>query len=238
MTSEIREDELGKSKALLAFETNLEHIKWLINLFGKAPLGMISDVANAIASMQAELPNLDLQEQRRFLEKIQLKIAPLQRTAGPGWIFLENWMIVMIVTFVEAYLEDFLVMIVQLNPSWCSSEATLTLEDLSDNCTVESLRDKICRRWAKGILRSGNPTNWIRRLESFGVRGYRDDLGEDMEKIWERRHEIVHDPNSQLSDEHQHLKRALEYCGHFVEITDLFLVKLGAAKCSATLETR
>src|SRR5262249_39530855 len=180
---------------------------------------MMSDVTTAIAAMQAELPNLNLEDQKRFLEKIELALRPVGRTVGPGWIFLTHWMLVMLVTFVEAYLEDFLVMIVQLNPSWCSSEATLSFEDLSDNCTVESLRDKICRRWAKGILRSGNPTNWIRRLESFGARGYRDNLGNDMEKIWERRHVIVHEPNAQLSDEHQHLKNALDCASHFTEIT-------------------
>lgn len=237
MTSEIKEGESGKSKALLAFETNLDHIIWLANLLNKAPLSMMSDVTTAIDAMQAELSTLDLQDQKRFLEKIELAIRPIQRTVGPGRIFLTHWMIVMLVTFVEAYLEDFLVMIVQLNPSWCSSEATLSFEDLLDNCTVESLRDKICRRWAKGILKSGKPTNWIRRLESFGVRGYQDNLGDDMEKIWERRHLIVHDPTSQLSDAHQHLMRALDYCGHFVEITDSFLVKLEAVKCGATLQT-
>ena len=123
MTSEIKEGESGKSKALLAFETNLDHILWLGDLFRKAPVAMMSDVMTATAAMQAELPNLNLEDQKRFLEKIELACRPVQRTVGPGWVFLKNWMIVMIVTFVEAYLEDFLVMIVQLNPSWCSSEA-------------------------------------------------------------------------------------------------------------------
>src|SRR5262245_21266386 len=119
MTDEIKEGESKKSKALLAFETNLEHILWLVNLFAKAPVAMMSDVTTAIAAMQAELPNLNLEDQKRFLEKIELALRPVGRTVGPGWIFLTHWMLVMLVTFVEAYLEDFLVMIVQLNPSWC-----------------------------------------------------------------------------------------------------------------------
>src|SRR5215831_10569391 len=177
MSSQIRENEPRKSKALAAFETNLDHINWLFSLLINAPIAMQSAVKDAIARMKAELPKLDLQGQKYFLEKIEHAMGPTQRTLGLGRTFLTNWMLVMIITFVEAYLEDFLVMIVQLNPTWCSSEATLSFEDLSDNCTVDSLRNKIYRRWAKGILRSGKPKDWIRRLESFGVRGYRDNLG-------------------------------------------------------------
>lgn len=232
MTSENKKGESRKSKALLAFETNLDHVRFIIRLLArdiKTPQDMLSDVQKTINTMQAELPNLDLQGQKRFLEKIDLAIDSIQPWEA-GKEFLTRWMLVMIITFVEAYLEDFLVMLVQLNPSLCSSEATPSLDDLSENCTVESLRDEIYRRWAKGVLgRPGGRKKWIQRLENFGVRGYRDNIGEDMEKIWGRRHVIVHEPSAQLSDDLDHLKKALDCLGHFVEITDLFLVKFEAA---------
>jgi hypothetical protein len=195
MTSESKKGESGKSKALSAFETNLDRVHFIIRLLARdldAPHDMISDVKKTIRTMQAEFPNLDLQGQKHFLEKINLAIDSIQLWE-PGREFLTRWMLVMIITFVEAYLEDFLVMIVQLKPSFCSSEATLSLEDLSEKCTVESLRDKIYRRWAKGVLRPGGQKKWIQRLENFGARGYRANLGEDMEKIWERRQIIVHE---------------------------------------------
>jgi hypothetical protein len=232
MTSENSKEESGKSNALITFETNLDHLKWLLGLHRKdleTPRAIISDIQNRIVIKKGEIANADPETRKLIVDELELAINSIE-VLSPGWKFLYHWILVMLLTFVEAYLEDFLVTIVQLNPVWCSSEAMYSFEDLIDNPTIESLRDKVARQWAKNILRQGTPKNWIKRLEGFGVGGYPDNFGKNLEKIWDRRNEIVHEPNNQLSDGLKYLKGAIGECGLFVKITDAFLGEFMATK--------
>ena len=72
--------------------------------------------------------------------------------------FLYSWMIVMLVTFAEAYLEDALNLLLASG----LSKASLPLP----------ISDEMKRKWVRDILRSGRPHQWIKKLEEFGVTGY------------------------------------------------------------------
>jgi hypothetical protein len=180
--------ELTKSKALVALEMNLDHIKRITALIkrdSRTASDIFSDASNLISAMKAELANLDCQQQMHSLEQIKVSLTPIRELVF-GWKFLSDWMVVMLVTFVEAYLEDFLVMAVRLNPGWFRSEAAISYNDLLDESTIESLRDKIRRRWARKVLRSDGPSKWIGRLARYGIQGYREHLGAEMQDIWDR----------------------------------------------------
>ena len=84
----------------------------------------------------------------------------------------------MLVTFAEAYLEDVL-------------DSFLT-SSLASSTLPSDLREEFNKKWRKEVMRSGNPSHWIKHLRRFGVRGYSDDLPDQLKQIWDQRHRIVH----------------------------------------------
>jgi hypothetical protein len=125
--------------------------------------------------------------------------------------FLYSWMIVMLVTFAEAYLEDALNLLLASG----LSKASLPLP----------ISDEMKRKWVRDILRSGRPHQWIKKLEEFGVTGYSPALPGEMRAIWERRHAIVHsaEPEVRNTIPYEFLDAA-KVVATFVDTTDAFIV--------------
>jgi hypothetical protein len=125
--------------------------------------------------------------------------------------FLYSWMIVMLVTFAEAYLEDALNLLLTSG----LSKASLPLP----------ISDEMRRKWVRDILRSGRPHQWIKKLEEFGVKGYSPALPEQMRAIWERRHHIAHsaEPEVRNTIPYEFLDAA-KVVATFVDTTDAFIV--------------
>ena len=125
--------------------------------------------------------------------------------------FLYSWMIVMLVTFAEAYLEDALNLLLASG----LSKASLPLP----------ISDEMKRKWVRDILRSGRPHQWIKKLEEFGVTGYSPTLPEEMRAIWERRHHIAHsaEPEVRNTITYEFLDAA-KVVANFVDTTDAFIV--------------
>ena len=145
--------------------------------------------------------------------------------------FLTAWILVMLVTFVEAYVEDVLILSVNLNPDWLhKSTARIDYSDLLKANSVDTLIHEIQVRWAKNILQSGGPDNWIGRLEGFGAKGYRPNLESEMRVIWEKRHSIVHKPTKNFHVSFEELDSALSVVQHFVLITEKFIVGLESSR--------
>src|ERR1019366_3202923 len=125
--------------------------------------------------------------------------------------FLYSWMIVMLVTFAEAYLEDALNLLLASG----LSKASLPLP----------ISDEMKRKWVRDILRSGRPHQWIKKLEEFGVTGYSPALPEEMRAIWERRHGIAHSTESEVRNTIPYeFLDAAKVVASFVDTTDAFIV--------------
>jgi hypothetical protein len=125
--------------------------------------------------------------------------------------FLYSWMIVMLVTFAEAYLEDALNLLLASG----LSKASLPLP----------ISDEMKRKWVRDIIRSGRPHQWIKKLEEFGVTGYSPALPEQMRAIWERRHHIAHSAEPEVRNTIQYeFLDAAKVVANFVDTTDAFIV--------------
>jgi hypothetical protein len=152
------------------------------------------------------------------IKLIGQRIAPLGplfdqvRMLSQSTTFLSGWMIVMLVTFAEAYLDDVL--------------GLLITNGFAGTTLPASVSDEMKRKWVKEVLRGGSPHQWINKLTEFGVTGYASTLHDQLRDIWQRRHRIVHSaevPNMAMTE----FTAAATVVNTFINTTDAFI----AASC-------
>ena len=103
------------------------------------------------------------------------------------------WQVVMLVTCVEAYLQDVLTTAASVDPELMSkSEQHAAYGNVIGAASLEALANELRARWARSWLCDGGPTRWIVRLGKMGARGYPEDLGPRLERFWGVRHVVVH----------------------------------------------
>ena len=100
--------------------------------------------------------------------------------------FLFDWMLVMMLTFAEAYLENALLLLVTARPEWMatrekmvSGEVVSKVETLEPEKQWRGFMAIMRGRWAKQFLRD-TPHDWIKRLMKMGVGQYRASLTAEM----------------------------------------------------------
>jgi len=103
------------------------------------------------------------------------------------------WQVVMLVTCVEAYLQDLLCIASSVDAELMNkSEQLAPYAEVIASTSLEELASELRGRWARGRLSDGGRSRWITRLERMGARGYPDDLAPRLELIWGIRHVVVH----------------------------------------------
>ena len=107
----------------------------------------------------------------------------------------------MLVTCVEAYLQDVLTAAAGVDPELTSkSEQRALYADVIAATSLDALANDLRARWARGWVDDGGPSRWIERLGKMGARGYPDDLGPRLERFWGIRHVVVHAAGIATSD--------------------------------------
>jgi hypothetical protein len=153
----------------------------------------------------------DLEEMSRAFKPLGASIDTLGSLVK-STSFLYTWMIVMLVAFAEAYIEDALKLLISSGLSATSLPAPIIGE--------------MKRQWIKDILRRGKPHQWITALEKVGVTGYDKELADKLSVLWTRRHNLVHSPlaevGSALTNE---LCDAITLVSNFVKTTDRFIAQ-------------
>ena len=127
--------------------------------------------------------------------------------------FLDDWHVVMVVTFVESYLEDVLADAAGEDPSlMAKSEQAVTYADAVAAESLAALRTEIRHRWSRNFVNDGGPPRWIDRLTRMGASGYERDLGMSLDEFWGMRHMVVHSAGRVTPDfvrRHPSLKRTI-----------------------------
>jgi hypothetical protein len=106
---------------------------------------------------------------------------------------INNWKVVMLVTCVEAYLQDVLGAAAGVGPELMSESQQLApYADVIAAASLDELANDLRARWARGWLSDGGPTRWMSRFMKMGARGYPADLAPRLELMWGIRHVVVH----------------------------------------------
>lgn len=118
-----------------------------------------------------------------------------------GLGFMIEWMPVMIVTTVEAYLIDVLAYAASIDPTLMqNSTQSASYAELTTASSLEEVMAELRYRWARNFLENGGPRSWVERLTKMGARTYSPKTAQEMETLWGIRHLIVHSAGVATTD--------------------------------------
>ena len=201
---------VGESKtrtpAYAGFDSNTDKI---LNLFKFKVRGLQNfyDEMKALVEPQVETLCAQLAESRtedvrlgirreacdaiaHELSEIVLK--PVQQL-NEGLLILNQWIPVLLVTTVEAYLKDVRIFEAKINPAIMeSSDQSVTYGEVVRSLSINDLAEELQSRWARNFVDDGGPTRWIDKLTRLGARGFDSEISKKMETLWGLRHVIVH----------------------------------------------
>jgi hypothetical protein len=121
--------------------------------------------------------------------------------------FLVTWMIVMLVTFAETYIQDALLILIS--------------RGFEGSLLPSAVRADITNEWIRNAIRRGSPHSLITQVSKFGVIGYSQELINNLTRIWARRNQIVHSAEPEINQTApQEFIDAAQFVNAFVEITD------------------
>jgi hypothetical protein len=142
------------------------------------------------------------------------------------------WQVVMLVTCIEAYLQDLLAAAASVDPELMSkSQQVAPYADVVSATSLDELADELRRRWARGWLSDGGPARWVSRLDRMGARDYPDGLAPRLELIWGIRHVAVHSAGVATADFLKRHPGAVGAVGDRVKVrSQQFSAFLGAAR--------
>ena len=245
----------AQTRAMLAFEQNLDSIMHMLELSHHeiAMLGAQTTRSRTFVGKQCGLAKMHLATKpglgqvKRVLATLERSINTLNKTFDiriQRFNTLMLWQVVMLVTCVEAYLQDVLTAAASVDPQLMSkSEQRALYADIIAAASLEALANELRARWARSWLSDGGPTCWIKSLGKMGARGYPQDLGPRLEPCWGIRHVVVHAAGVATADfvkrhpgvvkaagdrvrvNHHDLKRFTEAVWDFLGPTDKYFVK-------------
>jgi hypothetical protein len=197
------------TKAWTAFEQNLDSISHMLALRQRemafiktastrfaTSVTRVTTEATRLKTLLDKSPDLQILSLKEAVEKLKLSSERYKRTRQKGRERLGTatlWQVVILVTCVEAYLQDLLAIAASADPKlMADSQRVVTCAEVISATSLDGLASGMCAQWARGWLRKGGPSSWISRLEKMGARGYSADLAPRLERIWDIRHVVVH----------------------------------------------
>ena len=188
-----------QTRALMAFEQNLDSIGHMLKLT-KHQMALMRDQSAQVARVASFLPkarsDIATKPGQAKLVRSMNRLSRSLKTLTvriEGFHTITLWQVVMLVTCVEAYLQDVLAAAASADPELMSkSEQTALYADVIGATSLETLANDLRARWARGWVNDGGPNRWIERLDKMGARGYPNDLGRRLERFWGIRHVVVH----------------------------------------------
>ena len=188
------------TKAWTAFEENLESIAHLLDLVSRENAVLqaestrfqksVDRVCTEVARLKAEVgksPSPAVLPLQRVTAKLtrsagQYKKARQTRDDRIGTATL--WQAVMLVTCVEAYLQDLLAAVASADPEFMAdNQRIVTCAEVVSATSLDDLASELRHRWARGWVNDGGPKVWILRLTNKGVKDYPDGLASRLELI-------------------------------------------------------
>lgn len=102
-----------------------------------------------------------------------------------------EWTSVMLVAFIETYLEESLTLIAKKDPALMKNMDPMPPDKILNTDSIEELKDDLRQQWANKTLKGG-PKQWLKRLQAMGSPPYTKDCSFRMEHLWDTRNLVVH----------------------------------------------
>ena len=179
------------SRAWFAFEENLDQVVHFTSL-GRAQADLMLKEAARLAAFLKKPRGNTKAETAKVIRAGQRYVDGLSARVGP-YKTVTLWQLVILITCLEAYLQDVLVGAASVDPELMSdSKQNADYVDVVAAASLEELAKGMRVRWARNWLRNGGPHDWIKRLKKMGARGFPSDLGDRLAMWRDVRHAVVH----------------------------------------------
>jgi hypothetical protein len=181
-TSETPKDA-RKSEALKNFEDNLDEIMVVMKRLNIVDLEKgASQLQKAVREATAAAPNIDLKQLTQTTEEFDASVKTYLGFLLPAC----RWMTVMLVSFMETYLEDGLIEVGKKNPSLINGDPVGTNIIFEVN-SIDELRAEIRRHWAHDALRPDGPKKWYRTVKDLGACPLNEKVLHAVQHMWDTR---------------------------------------------------
>jgi len=128
-------------------------------------------------------------EATKYLTSLLKRFKAFRSASDLMW----RWQPVLLVTFLETYLQDLLADAARLDDDLMSeSDQRASYQEINSARSVKSLADLMRFRWARNFVDSGGPAHLIDRLNRMGAKSYRPETSGHLEELWGVRHVVVH----------------------------------------------
>jgi len=217
------------TKAWMTLERNLEIISHMLD-FGAREIDAVFTAASRVA--KTPIGDLTKETERAKLARSLERLNSTLELRLPRRDTATLWQVVMLVTCIEAYLQDVLVDAATVDAAFMSkSEQVAPYVDVVAATSLDELANEMRRRWARGWLSDGGPKDWLPRLHRMGARGYAVGLAPRLELIWGIRHVTVHTAGVATADFLQRHPGAAKAVGDRVKVSlPQFKVYLAAVR--------
>jgi hypothetical protein len=165
MSKQLDENDKRKTDAAKNFEASLDQIVAFIDKINSRDVLRASRAFRRVILKEiASTPNINAKRIERA--------SAAQKAAVDKWLaFLFpacRWMSVMLVSFLESYLEEGLIGIAVKNPSLIKN-ADIEKSRIFEVDSIEDLRNEMRLNWAHSALRPGGPETWRKMLRELGA---------------------------------------------------------------------
>ena len=174
-------DSAIKTSALKNFESNLDQINiFLRRLDPNQIKKAILKAQKMVAKEAKSAPALNVKKITRGVDALLGLVQEYHAFRTPAL----RMMSVMLVSFLEAYLEDGLVEIASKNPKVIKTPV-IEPNRLLEIDSIDQLRTEIRLNWAQGSLRPGGPVTWRKRLRALGAPELKQTTLNKMQHLWD-----------------------------------------------------
>ena len=187
----------SKTAALLAFYQNLDYVADIVKSVKRDGLRLHVEFNRLTAETEKASKAKDLEALKAVSVALDRQREDVKEFESHR-ATVSLWGTVILVTCVEAYLQDILSAAAKLDSKVMGepSRTSATYAEINAAGSLEELAAELRSRWARAWLRSwlynSGPTDWITNLQKMGAKDYPDDLALRMERMWGIRHVVVH----------------------------------------------
>jgi hypothetical protein len=182
------DDDAPKSEAMKNFEANLEQIKAFVSRFDSAKLH--HKVKVSAAKISKELAGTVVINDKTIQREVDVLTATINRYLAFTFP-ASRWISVMLISFLEGYLEDGLVELARKNPGIVKAVVVNTSR-IFEVDELEDLRNEVRRQWAQDALRPNGPEAWRKTLRQLGAPTLGNEIIYAIQHLWDTRNLIVH----------------------------------------------